>query len=200
MLRRLRIPALFALSVPLLANTGIPMVFITIPMMGVALIPIVLIETGVVRWVLKEGWWKTARTMFTANLITTMLGLPISNLIAYLIYLCSSPFLSLDFASTHRTILKAFIANHWFNDVYLTFSKDGSLVRPFPREPAWYFAVAVSFAFFINLFISFYLEYRYMKPRFSAPNKLQKKASLLANTASYLFLLISAIVLSRFRS
>ena len=58
----------------LLADTLMPWVFVTVPMMLVGLIPIVLIEALVLWWMSAPGWRQALRVSAAANLVSTLVG------------------------------------------------------------------------------------------------------------------------------
>lgn len=61
-----------------LANAGLPMLLLFGPLLLLALLPIVLIETGLYRWRLGVDWGKAALGSTVANLISTIFGVPLT--------------------------------------------------------------------------------------------------------------------------
>jgi hypothetical protein len=183
-------------AVPVLANTGAPMVAITLPMMILLLVPIILIEGVIVKRDLCITWKQSFRVVTVANLITTFIGLPLSNIVSWLLAIIAKFAVPNSSFVTHRTVLKATLGSYWFDDHFFTFTADGKLVRPFPNEPAWYFVVALSIAWSINLIASFYLEYMHMRRHIEAPKSSLWRTSLKANSASYLFLLVITMLVA----
>lgn len=61
-----------------LANAGIPMIFITFPAMLVALIPIIILEMVVIRFILNSEWRETAVASVVSNMVSTFLGIPLA--------------------------------------------------------------------------------------------------------------------------
>lgn len=59
---------------PLLADTYLPLVFYTAPLMVVGLIPIILIESFVLRRRLRLKWARALRVTAWANLVSTVVG------------------------------------------------------------------------------------------------------------------------------
>jgi len=68
--------------IPLLANMGIPMLFVQWWLMTCALIPVVIIETLVVRRKIAMPLSRTAGGVAAANILSTVIGVPIAWLIA----------------------------------------------------------------------------------------------------------------------
>jgi len=197
--RGLRILVLFALPVPLLANTGIPMVFMTIPFMMLALIPVILVETLVVWRITGATLRKALSVMTAANIITTVVGLPLANLLTWFMALCAGPF-TVHIRNTadmpHRMLLKATLMNWYYCDNYWVIGPNGRVVRPLLHEVVWYMPLALAVAFLVNLLVSHWLEYRYMCTELEAPRPLLRRASFRANVCSYFVLVLGALLLA----
>ena len=63
---------------PILANVGVPMIFPQLYLMGLALIPIVLIESLFVRRLPGLTWGEAVKGVAVANLWSTFVGVPIA--------------------------------------------------------------------------------------------------------------------------
>ncbi|HEY2568462.1 MAG TPA: hypothetical protein VGI25_04000, partial [Candidatus Udaeobacter sp.] len=68
--------------IPLLANMGIPMLFVQWWLMACALIPVVIIETLVVQRKIGMPLSRAAGGVAAANILSTAIGVPIAWLIA----------------------------------------------------------------------------------------------------------------------
>lgn len=93
-LRRFRIPVYtlwLCLAAPSLcyANAGVPMIFVTLPMMVVALLPIILIETALAKLYLKIPFRFLMRLIARANFFSTFVGIPITWLLLVVLELVS---------------------------------------------------------------------------------------------------------------
>lgn len=66
---------------PTLANFGLPLVFLELPAMVIALIPILLIETEIVRRRLPMSYWNACKGITVANLVSTFVGIPFAWLV-----------------------------------------------------------------------------------------------------------------------
>jgi hypothetical protein len=71
------------------ANAGVPMIFVTLPGMAIALVPIVLVEALVLARSLKAEWWSCANLSLMANLASSFLGLPLTWLMLVVIQMLS---------------------------------------------------------------------------------------------------------------
>lgn len=62
----------------LLANMGVPMIGVYWPVAWLAFVPVVLIEAWWARRVLGNGWTKAIVTTSVANLVSTVIGIPLA--------------------------------------------------------------------------------------------------------------------------
>ena len=81
--RQVRIKAYFAwlfIASPSLchANAGIPMIFLTLPMMVIGLLPIILLEALVATRILELPFRKLLKCFSIANLVSTLVGIPVT--------------------------------------------------------------------------------------------------------------------------
>ena len=67
----------------ILANAGVPMIFVQWPLMGYALVPIIVVELLVFRRVLHLGYKPALLGSALANILSTVVGVPISWGVAY---------------------------------------------------------------------------------------------------------------------
>jgi hypothetical protein len=58
------------------ANVGVPMIFFSLPLMVIALIPIILVETVLFVRFIKINFWIGLKMISIANLVSTSLGIP----------------------------------------------------------------------------------------------------------------------------
>src|SRR6185503_18545460 len=61
---------------PIFANVGVPMIFPQMFLMGIAFLPVVFIESAIVRKPMGIRYPKALRDVGLANLCTTILGVP----------------------------------------------------------------------------------------------------------------------------
>ena len=62
----------------LLADAGLPMIFVTFPLMVCALIPVILVEVWVARPKLGATYRKSAWAVGVANVVSTIIGVPLA--------------------------------------------------------------------------------------------------------------------------
>ncbi len=77
-------------ATPAWANVCIPILFQTVLMQVYVLIPVIIIEAGVVILTLNSTIWKTALIVALANIVSTLLGMPLAWILFYLVTSYSS--------------------------------------------------------------------------------------------------------------
>ncbi len=79
--------AVLLFAPPAHANMGLPMIFITLPVMLVALIPIIGIEAYVLLERLGLSFWKSVEVASAANFASTVIGMPVTWFLLFLVTL-----------------------------------------------------------------------------------------------------------------
>jgi hypothetical protein len=59
-----------------LANAGVPMLFVVAPVLVLAIVPVVVVEAALYRWFLRVPFRKAFSGSMGANLLSTLLGVP----------------------------------------------------------------------------------------------------------------------------
>jgi hypothetical protein len=62
----------------LLANVGLPMIFVELPFLAVALVPVAVLEAAIYRWRLSVPWRPALWGALRANLWSTFVGVPLA--------------------------------------------------------------------------------------------------------------------------
>jgi hypothetical protein len=62
----------------LFANVGLPMIFVELPFLAVALLPVAALEAAVYRWRLSMPWGQSWWGALRANLWSTFVGVPLA--------------------------------------------------------------------------------------------------------------------------
>lgn len=91
------------------ADSGVPMIFVTIEGMAWALVPIVIIETLINTSVLKISVWRTAWVTSVANLVSTFVGIPL----AWLVFMMMQMYSGGGKAYGLDTLREKFLAVTW---------------------------------------------------------------------------------------
>src|ERR1700684_3140249 len=63
---------------PLYADAGVPMIFLTLPTMGILLIPIILVEAFLCKRWLGLTAWEAMKLNAASNLASTLIGVPLA--------------------------------------------------------------------------------------------------------------------------
>jgi hypothetical protein len=63
---------------PLYADAGVPMIFLTLPAMGILLIPIILVEGFLCKKWLGLTTWEAMKLNAASNLVSTLIGVPLA--------------------------------------------------------------------------------------------------------------------------
>ena len=156
------------------ANAGVPMLVILWPLFWLAFIPIVLIESYILRRYLQEIKWKQALKVCTySNLFSTLIGIPITWMILVMIELPVSH--ELRFSQIHP-FLKLIIESPWTSEKSVPLAGIILLVL-------FYFISVWSEHFVVREIIRQFHDRRQLK-----------KAVYAGNLASYGFLLLIWLV------
>jgi hypothetical protein len=62
----------------LVADIGVPMIFVTLPLMAAALVPVILVEVWVGKPVLQTSYGRSAWAFTVANVASTIIGIPVA--------------------------------------------------------------------------------------------------------------------------
>jgi hypothetical protein len=163
------------------ADIGVPMIFVTMPMMVIALIPIILIESFIlarkIRASVKSVLWATS----AANIISTFIGIPITWALLVLIQILTGG----GRAYQIHTLLGRFLSVTW----------QGPWLIPWESELYWMVPAASLFLLIPFFFASYAVEYVITNKMIKQiPRNDVRKGVYIANIASYALLAICALV------
>ena len=166
------------------ADAGVPMIFLSFPIMLFALIPIIFIEAGILKKILGTTFKKSITSSSVANIVTTIIGFPLSwglLLGLELLNIGIRGSCGLGFSNIGTSIITAIVESAWIC----------------PWENYLYWLVPV--AFIINLIVAFFVsvlfEYLILKKMFKEIGKRNVKRSVwIANLVSYSFLVIFGLI------
>ena len=158
------------------ADAGIPTVFVSIPCMLLALVPVSVLEALVLQRIIGGAIKKTLGAVVIANLWSTLLGLPIATLLQLSVGIPASALGPLLFRGKPADSLSTVL----FMGVFLGLAGPG-------RAPAlWAIPAAMALMTFFYLLVSWLIEYRVITRRLGLNWGWQfSRAVLLANLASY---------------
>lgn len=164
------------------ANAGVPMIFITMPAMLIALVPIVFIEAQVIKTLLNLEYWHTFKIAGIANLASTILGIPLTwiALVGLEIGLGGGSAYGLD------TIAGKFLA----------VTLQAPWLIPYEKDLGWMVPLAFLWLLIPFCYVSYLLEYyvaRLFMRNSGIEPKLLKRVVLRANLISYSLLALICI-------
>jgi hypothetical protein len=180
--RGLALPiATVAVALPAYADSGVPMIFVTLPLMIAALIPIVAIETIVLARAMRVRFWPTAGWAALSNVVSTLLGIPLTWGVLVGIQLITGGGYAYDRMNTFRGRV---LAVTW----------QAPWLIPYESELHWMLPAATLVLLVPFFFASYGSEYL-VNRRFLATNTevTVNRATFLANLASYVALVIFVV-------
>jgi len=162
------------------ANAGVPMIFLSFPLMLITLVPIIFIESHIYTKTTGSPFKKSVAASATANSISTIAGFPLAwGLLLGLEILTTGGSCGPGFDTIPNSILTVILESAWLC----------------PREDQLYWLIPVAFinslivAFFISVFIEYWILKKFMK---NTDRKIVKKATYIANMTSYSLLVLLA--------
>jgi hypothetical protein len=171
---------------PILANVGIPMIFVQMPAMVSALIPVIIIEALLIRRWVSLSYRDAFVGITKANFVSTLVGVPVAWLAMFLVELVIM--LPLGIAADKF---------HWKMDSpvfeIMAFFLSVAWLGPPPDRSAFFIVPAAAAVLLIpSFYVSVWIERRQcLKAWPSADFALVRRGVFLANLVSYgvLFLL-----------
>ena len=173
---------------PAQANAGVPMIFVTLPGMLLALLPIIAIESKVLIQAFNIGKVQIIKYTALTNAISTIIGIPLAWLIHTVLlvgfeysYFVLFPHLNLFSNNTVPLALSVTLGAAWLG--------------PFENHLYWMVPAASLFLLIPYFFASWYIEYQMIRRLLkNVENGLCRSATLRANIISYSFLAIIAVI------
>lgn len=167
------------------ADAGIPLIFVTIPLMLIALVPVIIIEGIVLKKMLGVTYNAAMSGSFGANLVSFIFGLPLSWIITSFV----GPIVSAlagptpNFSSVGGVIL-------------LLFSTLGGFASGGDRYIMYWFApIAIIVSLIPAFLVSVGLEFVSLKSYFKTIDpRTVRSATVMANAISYLLLVLAGLV------
>ncbi|OGF46446.1 MAG: hypothetical protein A2231_12790 [Candidatus Firestonebacteria bacterium RIFOXYA2_FULL_40_8] len=170
---------LFLLLDPTLAHAdvGVPMIFLTFPAMLIALIPVIIIEAIVFTKILKIKFRATVLPSAFANIVSTIIGIPLSWLLMVEIQMNSGG----GGAYGLYTIWRKVISVTW----------QAAWLIPYEGDLWWMVPIAAAVGLIPAYFLSILIEYFIVKMFFKKKNKVKVKQSIVkGNLLTYGLLLL----------
>jgi hypothetical protein len=164
---------------PMLADIGVPMIFPQVILMGFALVPVVIIETVIVRRQIAVTFLSAVKDVGIANICTTLIGVPLAWLVMFV----------LELVSTHGG--RAMGLNSPAKMLAAVTLQAAWLV-PYQRELHWMIPAAASVLLIPCFFVSVLIERWILVRRWKGQERqLVSTAVFRANVWSYLLLFVA---------
>lgn len=155
------------------ANAGVPMIFLSYPVMLIALLPIIFIETGIFKKVVAIPYKNALISNGVANAISTLAGFPLAwGFLLAIELITTGGRCGPGFGTLPKSIITVIVEAAWLC----------------PHEDHLYWLVPTAFiislivAFFVSLLIEYYINRRFHREH--DKGRIQK-AIYLANISSY---------------
>jgi len=161
-------------SISLCANAGIPMIMMEYPILILALLPVIIIESISISNILNIEHSKTIKPIIVANLVSTLLGYPLTWGLRFL-------FLLLLESKLHSKLV--FILLISFGPAWIGSSKDKFL-------PV-YIMLAMIPAFLFSVFIEYFILKRFFK---NINKDKILKSTWIINIYSYGFIIFGLLI------
>lgn len=159
----------------LFANAGVPMLAIELPVMAIALVPIVLLEAAIYARLLHSPWESALRGSWWANAASTFIGIPIAWFILVLIQILIGGGRTWGMESPLDRIAAVTLQSAW--------------LIPYEKDLNWMIPAAATVLlvpfFLVSIFVERFVLQRYWPESNHA--RLTRNVSI-ANMASYLLL------------
>lgn len=163
---------------PILANIGIPMLFPQVILMGIAFVPVVLIESLLVRRTVCLTLPQAVKDVAIANLWTTLLGVPLAWLVMLLLGMVTTGGHALGVDSPAKMLAAVTLQAAW--------------LIPYEEELFWMIPCAATVLLIPCFVLSVIIEQFVLGRRWKeVERRLVFSTVLRANTWSYIFLLVA---------
>ncbi len=154
------------------ADAGVPMLFVTFPSMLLALIPIVLLEVVVLGRVMKQGAASFAKSAAIANLVSTIVGIPLTWMALVLLEWMTGGSAAFGLSTTFQKFLAVTWQAPW--------------LIPYEKQLYWMVPTASLFLLLPFFFASYLIEAPIVtRFRRDMPRAQLRAAVFRANIASY---------------
>jgi hypothetical protein len=161
------------------ADVGIPMIFVTLPLMVCALVPVILVEVWVAKPLLGLTYGKSIRVLTAANIVSTLVGVPVAWVVMYgmelLVFIVGERFLGNGHGPVWK-VTEVVLGSAWLENTDNLF---------------WAIPVAALTLLIPSFFASWYIEARVVKKMVETDWPAIRAAVFKANLASYAFLFVA---------
>jgi hypothetical protein len=162
------------------ADAGVPMLFVTLPAMVIALIPIILIESIVIGRFLGTSTLSKRKSVAIANVVSTLIGLPLTWVALLVLQLISGGGAAHGLVTPTQKLLAVTWQAPW--------------LIPYEGNLNWMVPAASLFLLVPFFFVSYFIEALIIfRLNSQIPRKQIRAATFRANIVSYLLLAVFTI-------
>jgi hypothetical protein len=161
--------------VAMLADAGLPMIFVTFPLMVCALVPVILVEIWVAKPKLGATYAKSAWAVGLANVVSTVIGVPLAWIVVLGLELLTDRLFN-DRLAPVSVIVNLILGPAW--------------IGPPDSGHDWIIPAAAMILLIPTFFASWYIEAFIVDKMLDLEWPVVRKAMLRANLASYALLFI----------
>jgi hypothetical protein len=160
------------------ADAGLPMFVIQFPFALFAVIPVILIESFILKKMMKLSWKKVLIESTKANVVSTLIGYPLAWGFA----------LGIELLTTGGSCGPGF---NTFKDSLVTIIVEAAWLCPYEKLPNFVIPSMLLFLLTITWIISIFIEYKVLSLK-KENKRIYLKPTIIMNSFSYLGLLIVA--------
>ena len=155
-------------AIPLFADAGVPMIFLTMPAMAVLLVPVIAIEAFLCRKWLGLSTWQAIKSNTVSNLASTIVGMPIAwtgmLVIEFGVFGLASNFKAVEnWNSPLAKVISIVLSSAWLG--------------PPGRNDAWVIPLATLVLLIPFFFASYWIEYLTVRWMVGIPDEQPPKLS-----------------------
>ena len=173
---------------PMLANIGVPMIFVQMPAMVCALIPIIIVEALLIRRWLTLPYRDAFRGVTVANLASTILGVPLAWLAMFIVELAVMYPVSMAAEHWHWKLESPVVG-------VLGFIVSMAWLAPVERHIHWMIPAASALLLIPSFVVSVWFERRICVRSWSESDPgVVRSGVFKANLASYALLFVMACI------
>ncbi len=172
---------ILATPLTVLANAGLPMIVFTFPLMLMALLPIIMVESFVIQRSLKAPFKKVIVSNGIANVASTLIGTPLAwGILLGFQLITTGGGCGPGFETVPDSMITAVVGSAW--------------ICPWAEQEKWLIPIAFINCMIVAFFISVYIEYLVMRKTLKGhEDNVVKKVTYKSNLVSYFLLVVVSV-------
>jgi len=166
---------------PILADAGVPMIFLQVPAMLLALIPVIAVEVYVARKMLKVSTGQNIKAVTIANIVSTLAGFPLAWILLVVVEILLGGGSAYGLDTFWKRVYAVTVQAPW--------------LIPYDKGLNWMIPTAMAYLLIPAFFVSVFVERRICSFFWRDQEKERiRKFSWVAHFASYTVLIIVAAI------